>query len=232
MDFSTLTNNIQPLLDWGGIPLNMASLIALAVGVGWASGLRLYALIFVLGMLGKFAGVILPGDLSVLTHPAVIGISGVMLFVEFFADKIPWVDSVWDSIHTFIRIPAGAALAAAVMGEQGAATQLVFALIGGSITAGTHLAKTSTRAAINTSPEPLTNIISSFGEEVVFAGGLYTLLSNPLVFVIALVIFMAITIIVIVLMWKFLKTLINKLRSKKNYNDINETNLQERELTG
>ena len=111
MDIQTIGNSLEPLLNWSNAPLNMPSLMALAAGLGWASGLRLYALIFTLGALDRFAGVTLPGDLSVLSNVWVLGISGLLLLTEFFADKIPWLDSVWDSIHTFIRIPAGAALA-------------------------------------------------------------------------------------------------------------------------
>lgn len=127
---------LRPLLDWRGLPVDMASLTALAMGLGWASGLRLYALVFTLGALGRFAGVQLPGGLEVLTHPLVLGVSGLLVAVEFLADKIPYVDSLWDSVHTFIRIPAGAALAAAVMGDQGAAMQVAMALLGGGLAAG------------------------------------------------------------------------------------------------
>ena len=118
--FSSWPTELTALLDWSGVPLDMASLAALAAGLGWASGLRLYALVFVLGALGRFGGVQLPGGLEVLTHPLLLGVSGVMLLAEFFADKLPWFDSMWDAVHTFIRIPAGAALAAAVMGDRAA----------------------------------------------------------------------------------------------------------------
>lgn len=118
---SSWPTELTALLDWSGVPLDMASLAALAAGLGWASGLRLYALVFVLGALGRFGSVQLPGGLEVLTHPLLLGVSGVMLLAEFFADKLPWFDSLWDAVHTFIRIPAGAALAAAVMGDQACA---------------------------------------------------------------------------------------------------------------
>lgn len=129
--FSSWPTELTALLDWRGLPLDMASLAALAAGLGWASGLRLYALVFVLGALGRFGGVQLPGGLEVLTHPLLLGVSGVMLLAEFFADKLPWFDSMWDAVHTFIRIPAGAALAAAAMGDQSGAMQVAAALAGG-----------------------------------------------------------------------------------------------------
>ena len=182
MDINTFSQNLSPLLNWSNAPLNMPSLMALAAGLGWASGLRLYALIFTLGALDRFAGVTLPGDLSVLSNLWVMGISGLLLMTEFFADKIPWLDSVWDSIHTFIRIPAGAMLAGAVMGDQGSAMQIATALLGGTLAAGTHLAKAGTRAAINTSPEPFTNVAASTAEDAMFAGGMWAMLNYPLLF--------------------------------------------------
>jgi hypothetical protein len=198
-------DGIQPLLDLRDLPLDTASLAVLAAGLGWASGLRLYALVFVLGALGYFGGVRLPGALDVLAHPVVLSISGVMLLTEFCADKLPWLDSLWDTAHTFIRIPAGAALAAAVMGEQAANMQVLAALLGGTVAAGTHFAKAGARAAINTSPEPVSNVAASLGEDALFAGGIWTLLNYPLVFLAALVVFMLLAIWLIVAMWRFLR---------------------------
>ncbi len=205
MDIQTIGNNLEPLLNWSNAPLNMPSLMALAAGLGWASGLRLYALVFTLGALDRFAGVTLPGDLSALSNVWVIGLSGVMLLMEFFADKIPWLDSVWDSIHTFIRIPAGALLAGAVMGDQGAAAQIATGLLGGTLAAGTHLVKTSTRAAINTSPEPFTNIAASSTEDAMFAGGMWAMLNHPLVFLGGLGVFFVFAVVVIFLLWRFVR---------------------------
>ena len=205
MDIQTIGNNLEPLLNWSNAPLNMPSLMALAAGLGWASGLRLYALVFTLGALDRFAGVTLPGDLSALSNVWVMGLSGVMLLMEFFADKIPWLDSVWDSIHTFIRIPAGALLAGAVMGDQGAAAQIATGLLGGTLAAGTHLVKTSTRAAINTSPEPFTNIAASSTEDAMFAGGMWAMLNHPLVFLGGLGVFFVFAVVVIFLLWRFVR---------------------------
>jgi hypothetical protein len=205
---AAVVEGIKPLLDWRDVPLDIASLAALAAGLGWASGLRLYALVFVLGVLGRFAGVHLPGGLGVLTHPLVLGISGLMVVVEFFADKLPWLDSAWDTVHTFIRIPAGAALAAAVMGDQGGALQLATGLLGGTLAAGTHLAKASARAAINTSPEPFSNVLASFAEDALFAGGMWTLLHQPLLFLGVLVVFIALAVALIVVLWRFVRSLL------------------------
>jgi hypothetical protein len=210
MDFGTALDNLSPLLDWHGLPLDLASLAALAMGLGWASGLRLYALVFTLGALGRFAGAHLPGGLEVLTHPLVMGVSGVLLLIEFLADKVAYVDSLWDSLHTFIRIPAGAALAAAVMADQGGAMQVAMALLGGSLAAGAHLAKSGVRAAINTSPEPVSNVTASFTEDAVVAGGLWALFNHPLLFLAGLVVFMALAGVALFQLWRVLRTLWRK----------------------
>lgn len=209
-DIAAIAQGLMPLLDWRGLPVDLASLAALAAGLGWASGLRLYALVFVLGALARFAGVQLPGGLGVLAHPLVLGISGVLVVVEFFADKLPWLDSLWDAVHTFIRIPAGAALAAAVMGEQGGALQIAMGLVGGTLAAGTHFAKAGARAAINTSPEPVSNVVTSFGEDVLFAGGMWMLLHQPLIFLGALAVFVVLAVLLIVVLWRFVRRLFRR----------------------
>jgi len=200
-------DTLRPLLDWSGLPLDLASLTALALGLGWASGLRLYALVFALGALGRFAGVQLPGGLDVLTHPLVMAVAGVLLAVEFLADKVPYIDSIWDSVHTFIRIPAGAALAAAVMGDQGAAMQVAMGLLGGGLAAGTHLAKSGVRAALNTSPEPVSNVAASFTEDAVVAGGLWALFNHPLLFLAGLLVFVLVAAVLLVILWRFVRAL-------------------------
>ena len=141
-------------------------LIALAATLGWASGIRLYAVLFTVGGLGYLGWIPLPGGLTVLTHPYVLGASGFMFAIEFFADKIPGIDSAWDFVQTFIRIPAGAALAASVFGDAGAATTFAAAILGGSLAAGSHFAKAGSRVLINTSPEPFSNWAASFGEDL------------------------------------------------------------------
>ena len=207
-DLAAVAEGLKPLLDWRGVPVDLASLAALAAGLGWASGLRLYALVFVLGALARFAGVQLPGGLGVLAHPLVLGLSGLLLVVEFFADKLPWLDSAWDAVHTFIRIPAGAALAAAVLGSMGAdhaAWTAIAALLGGTLAAGTHLAKAGARAAINTSPEPVSNLATSLGEDMLFAGGMWALVHQPLLFLGGLTVFFILALLLIWALWKFIK---------------------------
>ncbi len=148
--------------------LDTTQLLAIAAALGWASGLRLYAVVFLTGLAGWLGWVELPAGLQLLQHPALLAASGFMLFVEFFADKIPGVDTLWDMVHTLLRIPAGAALAAAVFGADHASWAAAAALLGGTLAATSHLAKTSTRAAANTSPEPFSNIgLSLLGDAAV-----------------------------------------------------------------
>jgi len=141
--------------------LDLTQLVAIAAALGWASGLRLYAVVFITGLAGWLGWIALPGDLHVLANPIVLGASGLMLFIEFFVDKIPGLDSVWDAVHTFVRIPAGAALAGAVFGGDPASWITAAALMGGTLAATSHAAKMTTRASANTSPEPFSNIALS-----------------------------------------------------------------------
>jgi len=150
--------------------LDMTSLLALAAALGWASGFRLYAVVFLVGSMGLAGWIPLPEGLQVLQHPAVLAISGALLFVEFFADKIPGLDSLWDIVNSVIRIPAGAALAAGVFGADNATMAVVAALMGGTLAATSQAAKTTTRAAINTSPEPFSNIAMSLLEDGLVVG--------------------------------------------------------------
>ncbi len=163
---------------------------ALAAAVAWGAGLRLYAVALVLGLLGRYAGFELPDALQWLSHPLALGLSGLLTLAEFVGDKIPLVDSASDTVQTFIRIPAGAALAAAFFGDSGGAAQTVAALFGGGIAAGAHIAKAGSRAFINTSPEPVSNVAASFGEEALLGGGLWLAIVHPLVFLVALGVFL------------------------------------------
>jgi hypothetical protein len=175
--------------------LDIAQLIALAAVLGFASGIRLYAVLLVVGLVGYAGWVQLPGGLAILQHPWVIGASAAMFLVEFVADKVPGVDSVWDAIQTFIRIPAGAALAAGVFGAMdSAAWTTVAAILGGSLAATSHFTKAGTRAAANTSPEPFSNFGLSVAEDVTTVGLLWLVLTHPLValaLVVALVVLAA-----------------------------------------
>jgi hypothetical protein len=156
-------------------------LVALAATLGWASGLRLYAVLFIVGGLGYLGWMPLPGGLAVLSHPFVLAASGFMFAVEFFADKIPGVDTIWDAVQTFVRIPAGAALAASVFGDSSAAAALAAAIVGGTLAAGSHLTKAGARMAINTSPEPFSNWAASFGEDLAVGTVLWLAWAHPFV---------------------------------------------------
>lgn len=187
--------------------------VALAAGLAWGSGLRLYAVLFAAGLLGRLGYLDLPQALQVLQHPWVLGASGVMLAIEFLADKIPLVDSVWDAAHSFIRIPAGAVLAAAALGEHDPALAVVAAILGGTIAAGTHAAKAGARALINTSPEPFSNITTSFGEEALLAGGLLVAFTQPLLFLAFLLVFLIFIVWLLPRLWRGVRLLVQRLRA-------------------
>jgi len=169
--------------------MDITQTIALTMGVAWASGINLYAAIVMLGYLGSTGNIDLPPELQILTNPVIILAAGVMYCIEFFADKVPGVDTGWDLIQTFIRVPAGAALAAGAMGDVGAGAHLAAAVTGGTLATGSHLVKTGSRVLINTSPEPFTNWFASIGEDVAVIAGLWTALHHPLLFLLLLVLF-------------------------------------------
>ena len=158
------------------------SVIALTMGVSWASGINLYAAILVLGWLGSTGSIDLPASLEIVQNPVVLTAAGVMFCVEFFADKIPGIDTGWDSIQTFVRIPVGAILAASAVGEVDPALSIAAALVGGSVTAATHATKAGSRVLINTSPEPVTNWTASFVEDIAVIAGLWTAVHHPWIF--------------------------------------------------
>lgn len=184
--------------------------VAIATALAWGAGLRAYAVIFAVGLAGHLGWIELPGHLDVLQHPLVLGASGFMTLVEFFADKIPWVDSMWDVVHTFIRIPAGAALAAAVFGDSGAAAALAAAIIGGTISGGAHLSKAGGRAAMNASPEPFSNWTASFFEDAAVPAGLWLAFVHPVVFLVLLVAFAVVTILLVRWIWRGLVRLYSR----------------------
>ena len=175
--------------------MDMLQSLALAGGMAWASGMRLYAALFAAGLLGRLGYLDLPSGLQVLENPWVLGVTAILLLVEFLADKIPVVDSVWDSVQTFIRLPAGALLAALALGEHDPALMVIGGLLGGTLTAGTHALKAGSRALINTSPEPFSNIATSLGEDALVPTGLAIAVFHPLVFLILLGLF------VLLLIW-------------------------------
>ena len=192
--------------------LGTAELLAIAAALGWASGLRLYAVVFLTGLTGALGWWELPAGLQVLQHPALLG--GFMLFVEFVADKIPWVDSLWDMVNGVVRIPAGAALAAGVFGADAGTMALVAALLGGTLAATSQAAKTSTRAAINASPEPFSNIAASLVEDGLVVGALWLATQHPLVFAVLLALMVLLMWAVTWMLWRFLRGVLRRLTGR------------------
>lgn len=191
---------------------HISSIIALSMGVAWASGINLYASILVLGILGATGNIVLPPELTILTNSLVLGAAGVMYVVEFFADKIPGVDTGWDSIQTFIRIPAGAMLAAGAVGNVNPAVALAAGILGGGLAATSHAAKAGTRVLINTSPEPITTWTASIGEDIAVVAGLWTALHHPLLFLILLLLFLLLLAWLLPRIWRGIKRVFQGIR--------------------
>ena len=187
-------------------------LVAIAAALGWASGLRLYAVLFFTGMAGYLGWVPLPPGLHLLQSPWMLGASGIMLLIEFFADKIPGLDSVWDAVHTLLRIPAGAALAAAVFGVDQSQWAVAAALLGGTLAATSHLAKATTRAAANTSPEPFSNLALSLSGDAAVPGMLWLSWAHPVVALVVLTAAVLAMVLVTVVLMKFLRSLLRRWR--------------------
>jgi len=187
--------------------------VALAAGLAWGSGIRLYAVLFIAGLMARLGYVELPPGLGLLTHPAVLGASGFMFSIEFFADKVPGLDSLWDAAHTFVRIPAGALLAALALADQDPALVLAAAILGGTLASAVHLTKTGSRALINTSPEPFSNWTASFGEEALLLGGLWAAFTHPLVFLAGLAIFLLVALWLLPKIWRGLRVVWRRLRA-------------------
>lgn len=183
----------------------ITSSIALTMGIGWASGINLYATILMLGILNNTGNITLPSELQIVGDPLVLAAAGVMYFIEFFTDKIPGVDTGWDTLHTFIRIPAGAILASSAVGDVSPAIEMAAALVGGSMAAGSHAAKAGSRVLINTSPEPVTNWTASISEDLLVIGGLWAALHHPIWFLCALIIFIILLIWLLPKIWRGIK---------------------------
>lgn len=181
--------------------------LALTMGASWASGINLYAALLILGIGGSTGNIDLPPDLQVLTDPMVIGAAGLMYFVEFFVDKTPGVDTGWDALHTFVRIPAGAMLAAGAVGDVTPALEIAAGIMGGSMAAVSHATKAGSRALINTSPEPFSNWGASLAEDVVVIGGLWTALTHPLVFLCLLLLFIVLAVWLLPKLWRVLRAI-------------------------
>jgi len=193
--------------------------IALTMGVAWASGINLYAAVFMLGYMGMSGHMELPPDLQVLADPLVLAAAGFMYCAEFFADKTPGVDTGWDAVHTFIRIPAGAILAAGAVGDVSQAARIAAGLAGGSLAAGAHATKAGSRVLINTSPEPFSNWAASLGEDVVVIAGLWTALNHPWIFLGLLLVFIVTMIWLLPKLWRGIRRvfrfLINRVSGRR-----------------
>lgn len=186
--------------------------LALATGLGWTSGIRFYAVLFFLGLLHRAEIYQLPANLEMLAHPWVLAISGLLVLAEFFADKVPGVDSLWDAVHTFIRIPGGALLAAAAVAGNDPGLALAAGLLGGTVAAGSHFTKAGTRALINTSPEPFSNWTASFIEDALSLGVLWATLMYPLVLLGILILFLLIALWLLPRLWRGLRHIAATLR--------------------
>ena len=184
---------------------DLTQTLALTLGSSWASGINRYATVLVLGFLGATGTVDLPAGLEILSDPLVMFAAGAMYLVEFFADKVPGVDSAWDGLHTFIRIPAGALMAAGSVGDIGPAGDLAVALLGGAVAAASHATKAGTRVLINTSPEPFTNWTASVTEDLGVIGGLLLAVKHPAVFLVLLALFFILLIWLLPKLWRGIK---------------------------
>lgn len=193
--------------------MDAVHIIALSMGAAWASGINLYATIVVLGYMGMTGNIDLPPGLEILSDPMVMGAAGLMYCVEFFADKVPGIDSGWDTIHTFIRIPAGAMLAAGAVGDVTPALELTTALLGGTLAAASHATKTGTRLLVNTSPEPFSNWAASISEDLMVIGGLWVALTHPVLFIVGLVVFIILMIWLLPRLWRLLKQVFQRIAS-------------------
>lgn len=194
--------------------LDTTQLFAIAAALGWASGLRLYAVVFLTGLAGHLGWVDLPAGLHLLEQPPMLWASGAFFLIEFLADKLPFVDSAWDALHTVIRIPAGAALAAAVFGMDEASWAGVAALMGGTLAAASHTAKATTRAAANTSPEPLSNLALSLAGDAAVPLMLWLSWEHPVAFYAALAVALTLMLVLTVLLFRFLRLALQGLRGR------------------
>ena len=192
--------------------METVQLIALTMGVAWASGINLYATIAMLGILGGTGNLDLPPGLEVLQHPGVIVAAGFMYCVEFFADKVPGVDTGWDTLHTFIRIPAAAILAAGAVGEVNPAIILMAGILGGALAATSHTLKAGTRVLINASPEPFSNIGVSLAEDTLVLAGLAGAVFYPTEFLVFMALFIAAAIWLLPKVWRGVKFLFARIR--------------------
>ena len=195
--------------------MSFLSTLAFALGSAWVSGISLYASVATLGLLGRFAHLQLPGDLSLLTGWWVIGVAVVLYLIEFIADKIPVVDSIWDAIHTFIRVPAGAVLAAASFGDFDRSVQVVAFLLGGGLALSSHGTKAAARMVVNTSPEPATNVAASLAEDGLAVGSVLLAAFYPVLLLIVVVTGLSISLFLLPRIVRYFRSLLAKLRGTR-----------------
>jgi hypothetical protein len=202
---------------------SVVNTISLTLGAAWASGINLYAAILVLGLLGITDNLVLPETLHILENPLVIGAAGIMYAVEFFADKTPGLDTGWDSIHTFIRIPAGVLLAAGAVGDVDPGVAVAAGILGGAVSAGSHALKAGSRVLINTSPEPFTNWTASVTEDVAVVAGLWAAVNHPWFFIIFLILFILLLIWILPKIWRGIKKILRLIGKLFGYTPEKET---------
>lgn len=188
--------------------------LSLAMGTAWTSGINLYATVAALGIANRMEMIHLPQNLEVLSHPGVIAIACVMYLIEFFADKVPYVDSGWDALHTFIRVPAGAILAAQSLGDMNPALELMALLAGGSVALVAHGTKATARLAINASPEPFSNWFASVGEDVTVFGSIWLMFNHPIIMLVLVLTFLALVVWLVPKIYRFAKRGFQALREK------------------
>ncbi len=188
--------------------------LSLAMGTAWTSGINLYATVAALGIAGQLDMIQLPPNLQLLMHPAVITVACIMYVIEFFADKVPYFDSGWDLLHTFIRIPAGAVLAARSMGDMNPALELVALLAGGIMALAAHGTKATVRLAINASPEPFSNWIASVAEDLTVLGSIWLMFNHPLLMLMVVLGFLALVVWLMPKLFRFAKRGFQALRSR------------------
>ena len=188
--------------------------LSLAMGTAWTSGINLYATVAALGIANRLEMIQLPQNLEVLSHPGVIAIACIMYFIEFFADKVPYLDTGWDALHTFIRVPAGAILAARSFGDLNPALELMALLAGGSIALIAHGTKATTRLAINASPEPFSNWVASIAEDLTVFGSLWLMFNHPIVMIILVLVFLALVAWLVPKIYRLAKRGFQALRNK------------------
>lgn len=191
------------------------ALLSLAFGSSWSSGINLYLTVSILGLCDRLNYIELPAGLDVLSHPLVIAVAVILFCVEFFADKAPYVDSAWDSVHTLIRPVGGLIIAVLAFQDAGPHIQVAAGLLGGTLALESHAAKATTRAAINTSPEPVSNVTASVAEDVTVAGLMFLIIEHPILAFFVIIVLIVASAMLIRLLFRFISTLFGACKKPK-----------------